>query len=111
MVVSSKSLAVFGAPGGGRVKSLRPSGAYSDWRKSRGPPPGQALAVSRPRPDLNGTEGAISHSGNTLEDGLMAKVILGFGAMLGIALGLLLPAPAHGVQHTRLIAPGTTSAQ
>jgi hypothetical protein len=42
---------------------------------------------------------------------MMAKVILGLGAMLGIALGLLLPAPAHGVQHTRLIAPGTTSGQ
>jgi hypothetical protein len=42
---------------------------------------------------------------------MMAKVILGLGAMLGIALGLLLPAPAHGVHHTHLIAPGATSAQ
>jgi hypothetical protein len=41
----------------------------------------------------------------------MAKVILGFGAMLGIALGLMLPAPTHGVQHTHLIVPGTSSAQ
>jgi hypothetical protein len=41
----------------------------------------------------------------------MAKVILGFGAMLGVALGLLLPAPAHGVQHSHLIVPGTTSGQ
>jgi hypothetical protein len=41
----------------------------------------------------------------------MAKVILGFGAMLGIALGLLLPAPAHSVQHTHLMAPGVAAGQ
>jgi hypothetical protein len=41
----------------------------------------------------------------------MAKVILGFGAMLGIALGLLLPAPGHGVQHSHLMAPGAASGQ
>ena len=39
----------------------------------------------------------------------MAKVILGFGAMLGIALGLMLPAPAHSVQHTHAIVPGTSA--
>ena len=39
----------------------------------------------------------------------MAKVILGFGAMLGIALGLLLPAPAHSVQHSHLIVPGASA--
>jgi hypothetical protein len=41
----------------------------------------------------------------------MAKVILGFGAMLGIALGLLLPAPAHGVHKTHVIVPGASTAQ
>jgi len=41
----------------------------------------------------------------------MAKVLLGFGAMLGIALGLMLPAPAHGVHNTHLIAPGAASGQ
>jgi len=40
----------------------------------------------------------------------MAKLILGFGAMLGIALGLMLPAPAHNVQHTHAIVPGATTA-
>ena len=41
----------------------------------------------------------------------MAKVLLGFGAMLGIALGLMLPAPAHGVHNSHLIAPGAASAR
>ncbi len=41
----------------------------------------------------------------------MAKVILGFGAILGIALGLMLPTPTHGVQHTPQIAPGAASGQ
>jgi len=39
----------------------------------------------------------------------MAKVLLGFGAMLGIALGLMLPAPAHGVHNSHVIAPGAAS--
>jgi hypothetical protein len=39
----------------------------------------------------------------------MAKVLLGLGAMLGIALGLMLPAPAHGVHNTDLIAPGASA--
>jgi hypothetical protein len=41
----------------------------------------------------------------------MAKVLLGFGAMLGIALGLMLPAPVHGVHNSHVIVPGTSSAQ
>ncbi len=42
----------------------------------------------------------------------MAKMILGFGAMLGVALGLVLPAsPSHGVQKPHMIVPGVTSAQ
>jgi hypothetical protein len=41
----------------------------------------------------------------------MAKVLLGLGAMLGIALGLMLPAPAHGVHNTHLIAPGASAQQ
>ncbi|HEX4197320.1 MAG TPA: hypothetical protein VHZ26_07755 [Caulobacteraceae bacterium] len=39
----------------------------------------------------------------------MAKVLLGFGAMLGIALGLMLPAPAHGVHDQHLIVPGASA--
>jgi hypothetical protein len=46
-----------------------------------------------------------------MKDGLMAEVILGFGAMLGVALGLLLPAPAHGVQHSHMMAPGAAAGQ
>jgi hypothetical protein len=42
---------------------------------------------------------------------MMAKVILGFGAMLGIALGLLLPAPTHAGHHTHLMAPGAASGE
>jgi hypothetical protein len=36
----------------------------------------------------------------------MAKVVLGFGAVLGVTLGLLLPAPAANGGHGHLIAPG-----
>ncbi|HZC17973.1 MAG TPA: hypothetical protein VE309_14545 [Caulobacteraceae bacterium] len=39
----------------------------------------------------------------------MAKVLLGFGAMLGVALGLMLPAPSHGVHSQHLIVPGTSA--
>ena len=39
----------------------------------------------------------------------MAKLLLGFGAMLGVALGLMLPAPAHGVHNTHMITPGVAA--
>ena len=39
----------------------------------------------------------------------MAKLLLGFGAMLGVALGLMLPAPSHGVHQTHMIAPGAAA--
>jgi hypothetical protein len=39
----------------------------------------------------------------------MVKVLLGVGAMLGVALGLMLPAPAHGVHNTHMIAPGVAA--
>jgi hypothetical protein len=40
----------------------------------------------------------------------MAKVLLGFGAMLGVALGLMLPAPAHSVHgDPHVLVPGTAA--
>lgn len=41
----------------------------------------------------------------------MAKVLLGFGAMLGVALGLMLPAPAQHSVHTQhlIIVPGASA--
>jgi hypothetical protein len=42
----------------------------------------------------------------------MTKVVLGFGAMLGVTLGLLLPAPAHqGIHKPHLIVPGAAATQ